>query len=251
MTKSGEIISTEVKKDPVEKPITSQHPEINTYIHGDGLTAIEYQGSSSTNSDVLFGMSELKGEMRRETEQMNAKMGVVEAQMRLVLKMLRRNNKIKLDPEIGLKLDELMEYDGDSPHNDDGEEFEWFVADSHGWKEQPPTTGEGSHNSNQLKSKMVMSRPAQTPPSSNKPTASNKSTTNAVPKRVDSTKLVAHTVVNIKKSPKEKPVTTNTIKVKAPTSNAVPKTKTSSIRENPRLVNQGYENEETIETIHL
>lgn len=187
MTKSGEIITTEVKKDPVENQSTSKNPGIDTYVPGDDITAFEHQ--FSTNSDVLSGMSELKGELRRETEQMNAKMGVVEAQMRLVLKMIRRNYSIDLVPEIGLQLDDLMTCNNDSPRKDDEEESEWFVADSHEWKGgQSSSTGEGLHSSNQIKSKKIMSRPAQTLPSSSKPTTSDKLTTNAVRKRLSEPK---------------------------------------------------------------
>lgn len=218
---------------------------------------------------MLSGMSELKGELRRETERMNAKMGVVEAQMRLVLKMLRRNNKIDLDPEIGLQLDELMTYEGGSQGGqDDGEEFEWFVADSHGWK-QPPSSAEKPNTANQLNSKVVLSKPPPHAQTTNKPT------TPAQLKRTSS-KPLAHTVVDIKKSPKENkqpPLqpssnnsNNNTAKTKQSSSQVpskpatkttaanaknAPKKNNSSVRSGAQLMNEGYENEETIETIHL
>ena len=115
----------------------------------DVLTGVEIPGYFATrsHSDVLSGMSELKGELRRETERMNAKMGIVEAQMRLVLKLLRRNNKINdIDPEIGMQLDELMQYDQQEGEED--EDTEWFVADAHGWKEEPPRRDSRLHTKN-------------------------------------------------------------------------------------------------------
>lgn len=125
MTKSGELFTTEMPESMKEKEPVS---ETNVYTNGDDITALDY----SQTSDVLAGMSELKGELRRETERMNSKMGVVEAQMILVLKLLRRNNTIDVDPEIGMRLNQL-----ESVENID-EAGEWFVADSQGWKEIPP-----------------------------------------------------------------------------------------------------------------
>lgn len=125
MTKSGELFTTEMPESMKEKEPAS---ETNVYTNGDDITALDY----SQTSDVLAGMSELKGELRRETERMSSKMGVVEAQMILVLKLLRRNNTIDVDPEIGMRLNQL-----ESVENID-EAGEWFVADSQGWKEIPP-----------------------------------------------------------------------------------------------------------------
>ncbi|XP_066936219.1 potassium voltage-gated channel subfamily H member 1-like [Clytia hemisphaerica] len=166
VTKSGDIISTEelVKEKPEltrdmsrSKVKSSQSLCLGEDGMSDVLTGVEGPGYFATrsHSDVLSGMSELKGELRRETERMNAKMGIVEAQMRLVLKLLRRNNKINdIDPEIGMQLDELMQYD--EQEGGEEEDTEWFVADAHGWKEEPPrrdsrlqtkNTGSSSGNS--------------------------------------------------------------------------------------------------------
>ena len=79
--------------------------------------------------NLAAGLSQLKGELRRETERMNSKLGVVEAQIRLVLKLLRRKNKIDIDPEIG-QIDSITSHE----ENIDDDDVEWFVADSKGWK---------------------------------------------------------------------------------------------------------------------
>lgn len=132
-TKSGEAVeetkapSTSKQVEHIEKPTT------NIYFHGDEVAEME----PKTHVDLLAGMSELKGELRRETERMNSKMGVVEAQMRLVLKLLRRQNKIDVDPEIGSQLNELSKSFEDDI---DDTAVEWFVADSSGWKKGPPST---------------------------------------------------------------------------------------------------------------
>lgn len=76
--------------------------------HRDSNTFAE---NSQHNIDVLSGFDELKGELRRETARMNSKMSVLETQMRIVLRLLRKNNKINVDPEIGYQLNELMTYD--------------------------------------------------------------------------------------------------------------------------------------------
>ena len=102
-----------------------QPPDV--YVHTEGRAELDYHETS----DVLTGMSELKGELRRETERMNAKMGIVEAQMRLVLKLLRSQHKINdVDPEIGLQLNELMT----NEQTIDDCNVEWSVADATGWK---------------------------------------------------------------------------------------------------------------------
>lgn len=116
----------------MEKDMNSYQVDIrkppNIYTHSDGRTELDYHENTS---DVLTGMSELKGELRRETERMNAKMGVVEAQMRLVLKLLRSQHRInEVDPEIGLRLNELMT----SEQTIDECNVEWSVADASGWK---------------------------------------------------------------------------------------------------------------------
>ena len=59
--------------------------------------------------DVLALMGELKKELRVETERMNSKMGVVEAQMRIILKLLRKQKNNAVDVESGIRLEELMQ----------------------------------------------------------------------------------------------------------------------------------------------
>ena len=163
ITKSGEVISTELSYKDKEKElqrtmskgiqqITISEDGVIDLTSGGGNFLMDSQRTSN-NADVLSGMSELKGELRRETERMNSKMGVVEAQMRLVLKLLRRNNKINdIDPEIGMQLDELMYYDNQQQplHVDEVDnDMEWFVADAQGWKDGPSreTTGSSSRAS--------------------------------------------------------------------------------------------------------
>ena len=69
------------------------------------------EGTTMSNSmDVLTLMGELKQELRVETERMNSKMGVVEAQMRIILKLLRKQ-KSNVDVEAGIRLEELMQDD--------------------------------------------------------------------------------------------------------------------------------------------
>ena len=175
VTKSGEVISTELsfkdKEKSMELQRTMSKGTQQLTMSEDGVVDFNnnFQMDSnraSNHADVLGGMSELKGELRRETERMNAKMGVVEAQMRLVLKLLRRNNKITdIDPEIGMQLDELMDYDDTKkrsshssshhkPGEDDVDDTEWFVADAQGWKDGPEsrgTTGSSSRASTIVK----------------------------------------------------------------------------------------------------
>ena len=124
MTKDGKMFSTDLPESMKSPP---KDPPVNTYFFGDDTTALD---NNTPIVEVLSGMSEIKGELRRETERMNSKMGVVEAQMRLVLKLLRGQNKLNIDPEIGLQLNELMS-SGEDIDEDDGE---WFIADSKGWK---------------------------------------------------------------------------------------------------------------------
>lgn len=86
--------------------------------------------NSQHNMDVQSGFDELKGELRRETARMNSKMGVLETQMRIVLRLLRKNNKIDVDPEIGYQLNEWMK-------DDESEAPSWVKA----WKEGKTEAG--------------------------------------------------------------------------------------------------------------
>ena len=62
--------------------------------HSDSNTFAE---NSQHNMDVQSGFDELKGELRRETAGMNSKMGVLETQMRIVLRLLRKNSELMKD----------------------------------------------------------------------------------------------------------------------------------------------------------
>lgn len=95
--------------------------------HSDSNTFAE---NSQHNMDVQSGFDELKGELRRETARMNSKMGVLETQMRIVLRLLRKNNKIDVDPEIGYQLNEWMK-------DDESEASSWVKA----WKEGQTEAG--------------------------------------------------------------------------------------------------------------
>lgn len=216
VTKSGEVISTETSYKDKEKELqrTVSSKTANQFsmnedgvidlTSGGGLFYMDSKRASANNADVLGGMSELKGELRRETERMNAKMGVVEAQMRLVLKLLRRNNKINdIDPEIGMQLDELMHYDNPQhPHLDDvDDDTEWFVADAKGWKDGPSrgtTSSSRASNNKPAVSTSSHSRvvevasklkPAATTPSKQTPVESMKKASIADQKTVNAKKL--------------------------------------------------------------
>ena len=212
MTKSGQVISTELSYKDKEKELqrttskTGNQFSLNEdgvidLTSGGGNFYMDSQRATANNADVLGGMSELKGELRRETERMNAKMGVVEAQMRLVLKLLRRNNKINdIDPEIGMQLDELMHYDNpQNPHLDDvDDDTEWFVADAKGWKDGPSrgTTGSSRASTNKPVSTSSHSRVLEVT-SKMKPAAPSK------PTPVENIKKVStdqKPVTNVKKS---------------------------------------------------
>ena len=105
-TAPAKHLSVEVRK-PVELSI-----DIPSEMEVTEKTAV-----LSSHADALSGteantarMSELQGELKRETERMNAKVGLIEAQMRLILKLLRRHNKIDPDPEVGFDRFEQFEY---------------------------------------------------------------------------------------------------------------------------------------------
>jgi len=195
-------------------------------------------------------MSELKGELRRETERMNAKMGVVEAQMRLVLKLLRRNNKINdIDPEIGMQLNELMQHNG-TLEEENEEDLEWFVADSQGWKDEPPTTsssgrtGSRKSHSTTPHHKVIMST-AKKPEEVKRPISARPNDQEKVIGNMDNVKkgyaldMKPHTVVDMTKK-KNKPAALSR------QSNRLP-----SAKESKPNVNEGFEEEKDVETIHL
>ena len=114
-----------MKETIFSKP--SKRSTKNSLTHGDSNTFVE---NSQHNMDVQSGFDELKGELRRETARMNSKMGVLETQMRIVLRLLRKNNKIDVDPEIGYQLNEWMT-------DDESDAPSWVKA----WKGRVTPTG--------------------------------------------------------------------------------------------------------------
>ena len=78
-------------------PITIPKDEHSMNSSPPGAVAVDVNESGTSR------MNELQGELKRETERMNAKVGLIEAQMRLILKLLRRHNKVDPDPEVGLE----------------------------------------------------------------------------------------------------------------------------------------------------
>ena len=76
--------------------------------------------SDPSDSEVLSGLHELKGEVSRAIEIMNAKMGIVEEQISLVLRLLQGKETPRKTKVMNKKLVELQKYSaGDAPDSSD------------------------------------------------------------------------------------------------------------------------------------
>ena len=76
--------------------------------------------SDPSDSEVLSGLHELKGEVSREIEIMNAKMGIVEEQISLVLRLLQGKETPRKAEVMNKKLVELQKFSaGDAPDSSD------------------------------------------------------------------------------------------------------------------------------------